>query len=374
LLTCKVGNSIINCFDGTYDKFKLKKWSEENRLICPICNGTYEYCHGEFISPYFRHKEKDKCEDYFSEPETEEHIQGKRLLYEWLQKQKGIENLQLEAWIPETRQRPDLYFEQNGKRFVVEYQCSPIASEYIKRHELYQLAGINDVWVMGTEKYNINISNKTVSHDPHYKVLEKHSFAYLDIKSNKFVLHKKYIKDSLSHNTCWLKDYYAFQIIDVLFDDSLKISDDGILFFIEKDKKKYQMQIEEELQIKNRIDIVNKLIMFLNNKFSKFDNGLYYYKLFQNTEIVLYKKSSIGDDNEILTFFVGNYHIDCCGQLTYSDKRYKPKWTRHSKYKKVRTITYDNVDFNILKNFILECTYDRLRFLKYDYIGGDIIG
>lgn len=25
LLTCKVGNTIINCFDGKYDKFTLKK-------------------------------------------------------------------------------------------------------------------------------------------------------------------------------------------------------------------------------------------------------------------------------------------------------------------------------------------------------------
>lgn len=86
MLTCKVGNTIINCFDRKYDKFTLKKWSEENRLLCPDCGNLYEYCHGEIISPYFRHKEKNKeCEGIYYEPETEEHIKGKIMLYNWLQ-------------------------------------------------------------------------------------------------------------------------------------------------------------------------------------------------------------------------------------------------------------------------------------------------
>ena len=46
MLTCKVGNTIINCFDGKYDKHTLKKWDEEKRLICPDCGKLYEYCHG----------------------------------------------------------------------------------------------------------------------------------------------------------------------------------------------------------------------------------------------------------------------------------------------------------------------------------------
>lgn len=78
MLTCKVGNTIINCFDGKYDKFTLKKWSEDKRLICPDCGKLYKYCHGEVIHPYFRHKEKNKdCEGIYYKQETEEHIDGK---------------------------------------------------------------------------------------------------------------------------------------------------------------------------------------------------------------------------------------------------------------------------------------------------------
>ena len=157
LITCKVGNTIINCMDDEYSKHKLKTWSNENRLICPDCGKLYEYCHGDIVSPYFRHKEKSiECDSIFREPETDEHIKGKVALYKWLLRIKdecGLENIHLEYYIKETRQKPDVYFEQNGERYVIEYQCTPIATEFLKRRELYKLVGIKDIWVLGTEKY-----------------------------------------------------------------------------------------------------------------------------------------------------------------------------------------------------------------------------
>lgn len=97
--------------------------------------------------------DKNECEDKYSETETEEHLNGKRDLFEWIKKQPCVTDAILEGWIPETKQRPDIMFKFNGKQYVIEYQCSPIASEYIERHELYQAAGINDIWILGTEKY-----------------------------------------------------------------------------------------------------------------------------------------------------------------------------------------------------------------------------
>ncbi len=34
--------------------------------------------------------DKTKCEDKYSESETEEHLNGKRDLFEWIKKQKGV--------------------------------------------------------------------------------------------------------------------------------------------------------------------------------------------------------------------------------------------------------------------------------------------
>lgn len=153
ILTCKLGNEIINCYDGTHDKEQLKKWASKKILLCPVCGKPYEYCHGKVKTPYFRHMDKNECEDRFSESETEEHLNGKRDLFEWIKKQNGVTNAVLEGWIPETKQRPDIMFEYGSRKYVIEYQCSPIATEYVERHELYRASGIIDIWIAGYEKY-----------------------------------------------------------------------------------------------------------------------------------------------------------------------------------------------------------------------------
>lgn len=187
MLTAKVGRDIINCFDGKYDRYRLKQWSNKKILKCPICGGDYEYCHGEIIHPYFRHVGKE-CNGYYSESETEEHRNGKKILFDWISKQEGVVNCRLEHWIPETKQRPDIYFEYEGKKFVIEFQCSPIASEYLLRRELYKLSGINDIWILGTEKYSISIDKKgNLIHGSRYKTIEKKSkndcIIYFDVKN-----------------------------------------------------------------------------------------------------------------------------------------------------------------------------------------------
>lgn len=118
--------------------------------------------------------DKNECSDLYSESETEEHKIGKRDLYEWISKQDGVSNAVLEGWIPETKQRPDIMFEYNGNTCVLEYQCSPIASEYIERHNLYSSAGINDIWICGTDKY-LGVNKRL-------NVLEKVSGIYYDAK------------------------------------------------------------------------------------------------------------------------------------------------------------------------------------------------
>ena len=192
MLTSLIGNETINCYDGTHTKEQLKKWSKKKILLCPACGRPYEYCHGKIKSPYFRHMDKEECEDKYSESETEEHMQGKKDLYEWIKNQPGVTNAVLEAWIPETIQRPDIMFTYNNKKYVIEYQCSPIASEYLERHELYNAAGIHDIWICGTEKYlgrnkrlNTLEANRKLYYDTKSKALykmesmDKKEFLYL---------------------------------------------------------------------------------------------------------------------------------------------------------------------------------------------------
>lgn len=261
MLTCIVGNTKINCFDNTYDKYKLKKWSDENRLICSDCGKPYEYCHGEIMLPYFRHKEKSKeCDIIYSELETEEHIQGKMILYNWLlslQNKNIISNVKLESYISETRQRPDLYFEQNNKRCVIEFQCSPISTEYLKRHELYKLANINDIWIMGTEKYNLNFDNNKVNHSPRFKAIEKYNKYYLRVKDSQIIF---------NFNNFLIYDINDLQILNNKICLNQSIFDE----IRSKDKQLHNDMIvrkEQELKLQK---INKKCSYFIDNIFKEF--------------------------------------------------------------------------------------------------------
>ncbi len=178
MLSCLLNDKRINCYD--YDKDTLKKWANKNILICPACGKPYEYCHGKIISPYFRHKDKEECIDKYSEAETEEHKIGKQDLYEWIKKQDGVTDVILEGWIAKTKQRPDIMFKYNGEQYVIEFQCSPIATEYYERHELYRASGIKDIWILGTEKY-LDSSMRD-------KVIEEGAYCYYNSKDKNFII------------------------------------------------------------------------------------------------------------------------------------------------------------------------------------------
>lgn len=224
MLTCKLGNQIINCYDGTYSKEQLKKWATKKILVCPACGKPFEYCHGKIVSPYFRHMEKNQCVALYSEPETEEHLKGKKDIFEWIKKQKGVENAVLEGWIPETKQRPDIMFDYHGKKCVIEYQCSPIASEYLERHELYKTSGIYDIWICGTLKYlDFNKKLNTLEKDArlYYDVFDKCFYQTHHMSQDDF---KKILKiqDLRGHLTTLYKQrkYYTrtFHIMKNIYD------------------------------------------------------------------------------------------------------------------------------------------------------------
>jgi competence CoiA-like predicted nuclease len=367
--TCKVGENIINCFDGTYDKFQLKKWSDKNILICPDCNKPYEYCHGQIIPPYFRHKEKNKeCEGIYSEPETKEHIEGKLILYNWLfgfQEQGIIQNLKLEGYIPETKQRPDIYFECNSKKFVVEFQCSPIATEYLERHELYQLANVNDIWILGTQKYNFTFSEDgDIYHNQYYKTIEKHTDFCLNTEKELVYVKYSYILSHLNHKRLPLGGYYKYNLndFDVINNFSLRkhIIDDFIL----KDNKFYEERMliyaEQEKQRLIRKEIVTKqkeLVDSLNFIYSKNNNEILFTYKDGNSPYYLWGINFESPEIDY-TFFIKEDSVDCCKQY----------------YKRLGKIGYNNIgkhkhkelNNDSIKKFVLKYILPVLNKIEYE--------
>ena len=262
----------------------MKLWTSKNIVLCPICNKPYEYCHGEFKIPYFRHKEKDKCEDVYSEPETEEHIKGKRDLFEWVKGQNNVTDAILEGWIPETHQRPDIMFKYNGEQYVIEYQCTPIASEYVKRHYLYKAAGIIDIWIVGTYNFGEGWCKRR-------KILEDYVFGYYD-SSDKIFRFKEHSNE------------LKLQCIDLslIKKSVLKLSQKL------KEDQNYKKQVHNAkifiLQNYNRItNYLNTLENQLNCNFAFCDKKSKYYlaKIYCNFK-----------DKKSLTIFVNCNYFEVC--------------------------------------------------------------
>lgn len=354
MLTAKVGESIVNCFDRKYDRYRLKQWSSKGILKCPVCDDTYEYCHGEIVSPYFRHVGKE-CDGYYSESETDEHRNGKVMLYKWIKGQDGVTNCQLEAWIPETKQRPDIYFEYNGKRFVIEYQCTPIASEFLIRRELYKLAGITDIWILGTEKYSIEVNqNNNPVHVGRYKTIEKSDFLYFDINKSSFYIAGKLIKEKLLHKVLILNDYYSFNINKMDFvNEEIFIKEDILQEYMENDKQRYALQQKEKNfkhnLIKNLKTITNDLNSFFKEEEFSFDPSTSLYHL---GKITYYN----------LTFFIHKEEVDVCRKylksVPFRGKRGGLGWEKRTFYHQLQTMQIDISDnksiFDSIQQYVLE--------------------
>jgi competence protein CoiA len=136
----------INLLDE-WKKQELLSLREREQFFCPVCQSRMRLKLGEKKQYHFAHIQTNDCH---LEHESHYHMQGKALLYRWLQNQGYT--VELEKYLPAIRQRPDLFIEQT--RTAVEFQCSTIAKEQVmKRTESYQKEGIDAVWILGGIQY-----------------------------------------------------------------------------------------------------------------------------------------------------------------------------------------------------------------------------
>ena len=104
--------------------------------------------------------------------------------------------------------------------FYLRHNEPPIldATEYIERHELYQAAGINDIWICGTDKY--------LQHNMREKFLQKESLGFYDPKFKMFISipYKNYywemknINQKYSHTNDY---FYGLPLNTFVFDSEI---------------------------------------------------------------------------------------------------------------------------------------------------------
>ncbi|NGP44579.1 hypothetical protein G4V62_06255 [Bacillaceae bacterium SIJ1] len=112
---------------------------------CPLCKQPVIAKRGSYKVWHFAHERHTACEGHL---ETAHHRAGKQRLYDWLLQQKLP--VELEWYLPEIKQRPDLYFKRNAKAYAIEYQCSATSQAVIQsRTANYLKAGIEPIWILG---------------------------------------------------------------------------------------------------------------------------------------------------------------------------------------------------------------------------------
>ena len=146
-------------YDANWDDQEkvLRGASREGRLLAPCCGAPVVLRWGQRKARHLAHPPRVRCPyGQWAESESQEHIAGKILLYDWCKRKFGcrIRTLALEYPLRETLQRPDIYLElEDGVRFALEYQRSAITpAEWAARHERYMSLGIHDIWVLGENR------------------------------------------------------------------------------------------------------------------------------------------------------------------------------------------------------------------------------
>ncbi|HEM3602070.1 TPA: competence protein CoiA [Streptococcus suis] len=123
----------------------LENPAPQGSFTCPGCGGLVRYKSGKVLRSHFAHVTLRDCH-YFSEHESAQHLSLKSSLYKWLQ---GQEEVELEAYLPATKQVADLLVNQ---QLALEVQCSSLPiSRLQERTMAYQQAGIAVLWLLGKD-------------------------------------------------------------------------------------------------------------------------------------------------------------------------------------------------------------------------------
>lgn len=128
---------------------ELREWRQKQSFYCPQCKSPVQLKVGDIVVPHFAHQRNTTCIDSFSEGESQQHLNGKRLLYQLL-KERGQE-VELEPLLNKISQRPDLLVKVGKKKFPIEFQCSTIPiSDLEERTGGYRRAGMEPIWILHT--------------------------------------------------------------------------------------------------------------------------------------------------------------------------------------------------------------------------------
>lgn len=124
----------------------LKKLKKEETFYCPQCGEKLQLKIGSIKIPHFAHYGNSICHAHFSEGESEVHLLGKEHLYDLFNALQL--KVELEPYLSDLKQRPDLLLFKENVQYAIEYQCSPLHNErFLERNDGYRRHHIHPIWI-----------------------------------------------------------------------------------------------------------------------------------------------------------------------------------------------------------------------------------
>ncbi|WP_419888704.1 competence protein CoiA [Neobacillus niacini] len=149
MLTAQTHSGTIFSLGKEYNKETLMFIRKNEKFFCPACGERVSLKLGTQRIYHFAHRSGTVCREFY-EGETIYHMKGKLQLYQWLERQRIP--VELEYYDSIIKQRPDILFLYDGKKYALEYQCSPITEEiFKKRTEAYRQQNYIPLWIQGSK-------------------------------------------------------------------------------------------------------------------------------------------------------------------------------------------------------------------------------
>lgn len=124
-------------------------WRRTQSFYCPQCKDPVQLKVGDLVIPHFAHRKNAACSALFSEGESQPHLNGKRLLYQFLV--NGKQDAELEPLLNRISQRPDLLVTTSKTKIPIEFQCSTIPISLLdERTDGYRSVGMEPIWILHT--------------------------------------------------------------------------------------------------------------------------------------------------------------------------------------------------------------------------------
>lgn len=140
-------NGEIFCLFPRQSRKVLQEIRKNEEFYCPECKEKVVMKLGSQRIEHFSHQKGSNCTESY-EGESDYHINGKLQLHQWLDRQNLCPVL--EPYYQSIQQRPDVGFTYHLKPYALEFQCSAIPLELMKkRTKQYRKIQTSVLWFLG---------------------------------------------------------------------------------------------------------------------------------------------------------------------------------------------------------------------------------